>query len=155
MRNIFNEYFEFSAFFAIIGVATILQQITFAFPAALLLYHRRSASMLPANRSFKVPEPIGWIVNIVTVLFAFVSTIFYAFPYTSNPSAATMSKWLCLFYYPQLIVPLRANDLLTLSCRLCLRCGRRCDRYFLDKLDLLCSEALQRTKFNRVSYRLK
>jgi hypothetical protein len=63
-------------------------------PAALLLYHRRSAVALPTKRSFKVPEPIGWICNIVTVIFTFISTVFFTFSYALDPKDATISKYI-------------------------------------------------------------
>ncbi|RVX72561.1 hypothetical protein B0A52_03751 [Exophiala mesophila] len=69
-----------TAFNAFIGTSLILQQVTYAIPAALLMYRKRSHSFLPIDRPFKLYSPIGWLVNIVTVVFAIIVVIFYNFP---------------------------------------------------------------------------
>ncbi|KAL1583194.1 hypothetical protein WHR41_07921 [Cladosporium halotolerans] len=69
-----------TAFNAFIGTGVILQLITFAFPAALLIARGRSARFLPATRKFKVPSALGWVANIFTIGFALVCTIFWNLP---------------------------------------------------------------------------
>src|ERR1700761_3560260 len=49
-----------TAFNAFIGTGLILQQITYAIPAALLIYRRRSTHYLPTNRPFKLFGLLGW-----------------------------------------------------------------------------------------------
>lgn len=81
-----------TAFNAFIGVGVILQQVTFAFPAALLLYRRRSSLWLPANRYFKLPSVLGWVANITTVLFAVFVLVFYSLPVILPAEGSNMSK---------------------------------------------------------------
>jgi len=80
------------AYNSIIGVASILQQLTFFVPTVLLIYHRRSDNILPPTRSFQLPSWLGWICNIVTVLFTFITTSFMLLPATANPGVNSMSK---------------------------------------------------------------
>lgn len=82
-----------TAFNAFIGTSLILQQVTYAIPAALLMYRRRSSRFLPANRPFKLFNPFGWMVNFFTVAFAVVVLIFYDFPVILPVSGSNMSKY--------------------------------------------------------------
>jgi len=36
--------------------------------------------MLPENRSFKIPEPWGWILNLVGIAWAILTTVLFVFP---------------------------------------------------------------------------
>ncbi|KAK6008136.1 hypothetical protein QM012_000039 [Aureobasidium pullulans] len=69
-----------TAFNAFIGTGLILQLITFAFPAALLLARRRPAQLLPTSRTFGLPRAFGWIANVFTVGFALICLIFWDLP---------------------------------------------------------------------------
>ncbi|KAL7793118.1 amino acid transporter [Trichoderma ceciliae] len=69
-----------AAFNALVGAFSLLQMVSFAFPAALLLYRRRSERVLPRKRAFKVPEIVGWACNIVTIIAAVIETVFFTFP---------------------------------------------------------------------------
>jgi choline transport protein len=80
-----------TAFNALIGSGLILQQLTFAIPAALLIYRRRSNEFLPAPRSFKLGI-CGWLFNFVTVAFAPLILVFYDFPAVVPVSAGNMSE---------------------------------------------------------------
>ncbi|KID85312.1 Amino acid/polyamine transporter I [Metarhizium guizhouense ARSEF 977] len=68
-----------TAFNAFIGTALVLQQCSFALPAALLLWHKRSSSVLPPHRYIRL-GPLGWIANAVTVLFFLLILVMYCFP---------------------------------------------------------------------------
>lgn len=57
-----------TAFNALISTRLIPQHISFAFPAALLLYRRRSSRYLSSGRSFNL-SGFEWIANVVSVLF--------------------------------------------------------------------------------------
>ena len=81
-----------TAFNAFIGTSLILQQVTYAIPAALLMYRKRSHSFLPIDRPFKLYSPIGWLVNIVTVVFAIIVVIFYNFPVILPVVGSNMSE---------------------------------------------------------------
>jgi choline transport protein len=99
-----------TAFNAIISVGVILQQISFAFPAALLLWRRRSSKYLPMGRSFTLGI-FGWVANSLTVVLGIVSLIFYDFPTIMPVTAGNMSKS-CFTNYSRLMLMLT---------RLCLR----------------------------------
>lgn len=68
-----------TAFNALIGTGLVLQQVSFCFPAALLLYRRRSTTYLPSNRVFN-PGIFGWVSNAATLSFGIVTLVFYNFP---------------------------------------------------------------------------
>lgn len=80
-----------TAFNALIGSGLVLQQLTFAIPAALLMYRGRSSEFLPPSRSFKLGI-FGWVSNSVTVAFALLILVFYDFPAVVPVSAGNMSK---------------------------------------------------------------
>lgn len=70
----------------------ILQHVTYAFPAALLMMRRRSSKWLPESRTFKVPSALGWAANLTTVAFAILVLIFYDFPTIIPVTGTSMSK---------------------------------------------------------------
>lgn len=82
-----------SAFNAFIGTGLVLQHISYAFPAVLLMYRKRSETWLPASAPFKLPGAVGWVVNIVTVCFAVVVLIFYDFPTVMPVTGSNMSEY--------------------------------------------------------------
>lgn len=86
-----------TAFNAFIGTGLILQLITFAFPAALLLLRGRPASLLPKQRTYGLPRDVGWIANFFTVGFALVCIVFYDMPAVLPATASNMSK--CLYVH--------------------------------------------------------
>jgi choline transport protein len=81
-----------SAFNAFIGSGLVLQHISYAFPAALLMYRMRSDEWLPASRSFRLPSWAGWTANAITVGFALLVLIFYDFPSVVPVTGSNMSK---------------------------------------------------------------
>lgn len=81
-----------TAFNAFIGSGLLLQQCSYAFPAALLLWHGRSESALPRNRAVKLGL-FGWVANIVTLLFAPFITIMYCFPVSLPVTGSSMSEF--------------------------------------------------------------
>lgn len=88
-----------TAFNALVSTGLILQQVSFAFPAALLLYHRVSGSfdeVMPRSRaSFRLPVGVGALANILTIVLALISLIFYDFPTVLPATAANMSQSAC------------------------------------------------------------
>ncbi|KAL1592459.1 hypothetical protein SLS59_009812 [Nothophoma quercina] len=82
-----------STFNAFIGTGLILQHVTYAFPAALLITRKRSAKWLPDSRPFRMPVVVGWAANITTVAFAVLVLIFYDFPTVLPVSGSSMSKY--------------------------------------------------------------
>ena len=87
-----------SVFNALIGTGLILQQITYAFPAALLLYRGRSKVLLPPNRPFKLQWGIGYLANFLTVAFAVIVLVFYDFPVVLPVTSGNMSESSVLLY---------------------------------------------------------
>ncbi|KAF7537119.1 hypothetical protein G7054_g4006 [Neopestalotiopsis clavispora] len=74
-----------SAFNAIIGTGLTLQHITYAIPAALVMFRKRSAKILPKDRAFAVPNIVGYTANVMTIVTAILALVFYNFP-TTLPS---------------------------------------------------------------------
>ncbi|KAL5046725.1 hypothetical protein BDW71DRAFT_197401 [Aspergillus fruticulosus] len=69
-----------TAFNAFIGTGLILQHISYAFPAVLLLYRRRASSWLPESRKFRLPGAAGWAANVTTICFAALVLVVYNLP---------------------------------------------------------------------------
>ncbi|EXJ79521.1 hypothetical protein A1O3_07800 [Capronia epimyces CBS 606.96] len=84
-----------TAFNALIGTGLVIGQFTYAIPAALLLYHKRSSAVLPPGRYFKLPGVFGWICNILTVTWAVIVLIFFDFP-TSLPVTGSTMNYTCV-----------------------------------------------------------
>lgn len=82
-----------TAFNAFIGTGLILQLVTFAFPAALLLLTGRPKRFLPPNRTFGLPIAFGWVANVVTVAFALFCLVFYCFPPARPVTGSNMSEF--------------------------------------------------------------
>jgi choline transport protein len=82
-----------TAFNAFINTGLILQQVTFAIPAALLVLQGRPVHLLPVKRPFRLPGVVGWVVNFVTIAFSVVAVIFYNFPVELPVTSSNMSEW--------------------------------------------------------------
>ncbi|BCS25253.1 uncharacterized protein APUU_41697S [Aspergillus puulaauensis] len=80
-----------SAFNAFIGTGLILQHVSYAFPALLLLYRGRASSWLPESRKFRLPGPVGWTANLTTVCLAVVVLVFYNFPTVMPVTGSNMN----------------------------------------------------------------
>lgn len=81
-----------SAFNAFIGTGLILQHVTYAFPAALLMMRGRAEVWLPQSRSFKMPSVVGWTANATTVVLAIFVLVFYNFPIVLPVTSSNMSE---------------------------------------------------------------
>jgi choline transport protein len=88
-----------SAFNAFISTGLILQHLTYAFPAALLMVRGRSTIWLPDSRYFRMPSVLGWVANLMTVLFAILVLVFYDFPTALPVTGSSMSE----FYHDWLL----------------------------------------------------
>lgn len=82
-----------AAFSAIIGSSLILQFVSFIIPAILLLWHKRSESVLPREREFRVPEIVGWSANVLTVVLGTILVVVFTFPGGIPVTASTMSTF--------------------------------------------------------------
>ncbi|USP81288.1 amino acid transporter [Curvularia clavata] len=81
-----------TAFNAFIGTGLILQLITFAFPAVILLARGRPARFLPSTRTYGLPSAFGWIANFFTIAFALLCFIFYNMPAVRPVNAQNMMQ---------------------------------------------------------------
>jgi choline transport protein len=132
-----------SAFNAFIGTGLILQHVTYAIPAALLMFRKRSSVWLPNARYFKLPSFLGWTANITTVFVAVFVLVFYTFPVAMPVTGSNMSK------SPS---PKRSISELKVSARLCKCCYRRDGHLRSVELVPSCSQALPRAAigFHRI-----
>ena len=80
-----------TAFNAMIATGLTLQQISYAIPAALLMYRRRSSAFLPSTRPFKLGY-FGWVANGLTVVMAVIATVFFNFPTVMPVTSSNMSE---------------------------------------------------------------
>lgn len=81
------------AFNALIGIGIVLQQVSFAFPAALLLYNRRSTAYLPTTAPFRLHAVLGWTANAVVVMSSLLWVVFFHFPVDLPITSSNMSKF--------------------------------------------------------------
>ncbi|KAK1483013.1 hypothetical protein CABS01_02749 [Colletotrichum abscissum] len=84
-----------TAFNALVATGLILQQVSFAFPAALALYQRSQGEaafrrVLP-RRKFNMPPLIGAAANILTIVLGLLALVFYNFPVVMPVSASNMN----------------------------------------------------------------
>ncbi|KAL4942955.1 hypothetical protein BDV06DRAFT_235110 [Aspergillus oleicola] len=80
-----------TAFNSFISTTVIVAQISFAIPAALLIIRRRSTTFLPKTRPFRVPNVLGYICNVVTIIWAVILTVFFCFPTVLPVSGGDMN----------------------------------------------------------------
>jgi choline transport protein len=85
----------------LIGSAVVLQQVSFLFPAILLVCRRRNEAVLPKDRAFALPNAVGWAVNLFAIAFMAVTTIVFMLPAQLPATASNMSM---------LIAYIRLND---------------------------------------------
>ncbi|CAJ2504659.1 Uu.00g120530.m01.CDS01 [Anthostomella pinea] len=67
-----------STFNAITAASVVALGITYAIPPAINVL--RGRKMLPPTRSFKLPEPVGWVMNLVGIAWAILTTVLFVFP---------------------------------------------------------------------------
>lgn len=63
-----------------VGTGIILNILSFAIPAAVLLARRRSERYHPSNRYFKMPGIVGWVANFFAVAWPVIGAISYSWP---------------------------------------------------------------------------
>ena len=138
-----------AAFNAIINSCIMLQIVSFAFPCVLLVIQKRNDSVLPPERAFKVPGLVGWVANVIMIVFAMVEVIFFSFPTELPVSGSSMSKYYC--YYQLLVISAGLVTLMEwpgkLLYRLRLRglCCHSCPRR--AELVSICEEALRWSRY--------
>ncbi|KAJ5523499.1 hypothetical protein N7513_013043 [Penicillium frequentans] len=73
------------------GSSVILQQLSFVIPILLVIARKRSTTYLSPARSFRMPNILGWIVNIYAVAFITLMTVILCLPVTIPTDASTMN----------------------------------------------------------------
>jgi choline transport protein len=85
-----------TAFNALVSTGIILQQLSFAFPAALMLYRRAKGTLeevMPSVKTrFNLPFGVGLIANVLTIVMAILALIFYDLPVVLPVTVGNMSK---------------------------------------------------------------
>jgi amino acid transporter len=80
------------AFNSFISTTVIVAQVSFAIPALLVILRRRSSHFLPESRPFRVPNVVGYICNVVCIIWAVILTVFFCFPAALPVTGGNMSK---------------------------------------------------------------
>lgn len=78
-----------SAFNALISASVVALGVSYAIPVAINLV--RGRKML-GSRPFALPEPLGWVANIIGVAYTIITTVLFLFPPTLPVTASNMSK---------------------------------------------------------------
>ena len=86
-----------SAFNTIVSTGEVVEQISFAFPAALLLWQRRDARFLPQNSRYNMGTA-GWLVNSVVVAWTCLVLVIYSLPTVKPVTAHNMSEYIIESY---------------------------------------------------------
>ena len=81
----------FLAFHTIVSTGLLVEQLSFAFPAALLLWQRRSARFLPQQSRYDMGA-VGWVVNSTVVAWTCLVLVMYSFATEQPVTAQNMSK---------------------------------------------------------------
>jgi amino acid permease (GABA permease) len=78
-----------SAFNAIVAASVVALGITYAIPPLLNCLRRRR--MLPASRPFKLPSALGWVANVVGILWTVFTTVLFLFPPEAHVTPTNMN----------------------------------------------------------------
>jgi len=84
-----------STFNAIVSASVVALSVTYAIPPAINVL--RGRKMLPEHRSFKIPKPWGWILNIIGIMWAILITILFVFPPEIPVTASNMNYAIVAF----------------------------------------------------------
>ncbi|KAF5021739.1 hypothetical protein F66182_6189 [Fusarium sp. NRRL 66182] len=86
--------FSSTALEAILGVSTITLTISYAIPIAVLMAVGREK--LPAGGEFGLGK-FGPFLNVVSIIYTIITTVFFFFAYTPNPTPADMNYAIAVF----------------------------------------------------------
>ncbi|KAK5990129.1 Choline transport protein [Cladobotryum mycophilum] len=84
-----------STFNAISSASVVALGITYAIPPLILVI--RGRKLLPDHRPFKMPEPLGWIANIVGILWTILTTVLFVFPPAIPTTGSNMNYCIVAF----------------------------------------------------------
>ena len=79
------------AFNVFVGTAMLTELISFAFPAALLMWRRRDPKYLPKRSPFNLGK-FGWLVNAIVIGWAVFALVIFSFPIAQPITPGSMSK---------------------------------------------------------------
>ena len=79
------------AFNVFIAMAMITELISFAIPAALLMWRGRAAKYLPQKSIFNLGK-VGWLVNSLVIVWTFFATVVFCIPAVKPITSGNMSK---------------------------------------------------------------
>ncbi|BFZ53221.1 hypothetical protein PYCC9005_000244 [Savitreella phatthalungensis] len=82
---------------AILSVSTIALTISYALPPACLLVVGRRVLRLQKGPYYLGDGFLGYLTNIVTVIYCAITTVFFFFPSSPNPAAADMNYAIAVF----------------------------------------------------------
>ncbi|TKX25823.1 putative choline transport protein [Elsinoe australis] len=84
-----------SAFNAIVSASVVALGVSYGIPIAINICYGRKA--LPKDRPFILPGPLGWICNIVGVVYVIVTTILFLFPPVLPVTGSSMNYCIVAF----------------------------------------------------------
>ena len=79
-----------TAFNSLCGTGVLVEQLSFAFPAALLMWRQRESRFLPRRGHFNMGR-CGWAFNGTTVMWTIVVAVIYNLPPDMPATARNMS----------------------------------------------------------------
>ena len=79
------------AFNVFVGTAMLTELISFAFPAALLMWRRRDPKYLPKKSPFNLGK-FGWLVNSIVIGWTVFALVIFSFPVAQPVTPGSMSK---------------------------------------------------------------
>ncbi|EUC39185.1 hypothetical protein COCCADRAFT_31906 [Bipolaris zeicola 26-R-13] len=83
-----------SAFNALISASVVALGVSYAIPVAINLV--RGRKML-GSRPFALPEPLGWVANIIGVTYTIITTVLFLFPPQLPVTASNMNYCVVAF----------------------------------------------------------
>ena len=133
------------AFYTTISTGLLAEQLSFAFPAALLTWRRRGARFLPQNSRYNMGR-VGCLVNSMVLVWTCLVFIVYSFPPLRPVSVHNMSELKNAPMTSRIEAPSIHLLILNLHPRLHLCSVVRYGPVSHHKLVLVCKEQLPGTK---------
>lgn len=85
-----------SAFNAIVSASVVALGLTYGIPVAINV--ARGRKMLPADRSFRMPEPLAWFANILGIIYVILTTVLFVFPPAIPVTGSSMNYCIVVFF---------------------------------------------------------
>lgn len=130
-----------TAFNALVSTGIILQQLSFAFPAALMLYRRATGTLnevMPFTKiGFRLRFGVGPVANVLTIVMALLALVFYDLPVVLPVTVGNMSK-------KPPVLSRFMTTWLTFR-RLLVRCDRSDGPAFTSQLVWVCNKEISRS----------